>query len=229
MPAEFDEDFLKEYQDLLILQYSDREKASNEIRVIVTNAMIQYLFLKSFIDEYDIDEAWGNRLDVLGRVVGVTRIVPNGIVKTFFGFAADPKSRGFSQAPFYNLFRDDGYTDKQLSDPQMRFYIKAKAIKNATSAYILHDFRIDLQDAILFLFDSKAFIVDNYNMSMTIYVENSVPDEKIILLLALNIIPHPQGVRIIIIKYKPKDYFGFAADPNSKGFGQGAFAKIFIL
>lgn len=224
-----DEEFLKQYTDLLITQYFNQPKAKAEIELIITNAMIQYLFLNSFKAEYDLTTAWGNRLDVLGKIVGVKRIVTDGILKTYFGFDGLENAEGFGQAPFYDLFKDSGYTDTELSDAQMRFYIHAKAIKNATSAYLTSDEKISLQDAFLYLFDNKAYVTDNYSMSITLHIDDSVPIDDITLAIAQNLLPHPQGVRIFLIKYNSGGTFGFASDPSAKGFGEGAFAQLIPL
>jgi hypothetical protein len=226
-----DENFLQQYTDLLITQYYNKPKAKTEIEIIVGNSLVIYLFLKSFPKEFDIDNAWGDRLDILGKIVGINRIVLEGIAKKFFGWengiALEPRT--FDQAPMFDLFRDSDYTDTQLSDNQMRFYIKAKAIKNATSAYLSHGTRIDLQDAIQFLFKDRAIILDDYNMSMSIYIDDIISTEDIILLVKQNLLPKPQGVKLFLKKYYPGNTFGFANNPDAKTFGMGKFSELVTL
>jgi hypothetical protein len=76
------------------------------------------------------------------------------------------------------------------------------------------------------LFDSRAYITDNYNMSMTIYVEDTVSQDEVTIARALNIVPRPQGVRLYWVKYSKNGTFGFGNNPNAKTFGQGKFASL---
>jgi hypothetical protein len=135
----------------------------------------------------------------------------------------------FGSAPLFNLLTDSNYTFTQLTDAQMKFYIKAKAIVNATSAYLVHYDRISLQDAIQYLFNSQAFIVDNYNMSMTIYINDTIPAQDILLLESQNLFPKPQAVRLFLIQYEQGNTFGFAGNPYAKTFGMGKFARLITI
>jgi hypothetical protein len=92
---------------------------------------------------------------------------------------------------------------------------------------MVNDDRQSLQQAIQFLFKNRAFAVDNKDMSLTVYVDESFPAEDLVLILALDLIPKPQGVRIKnIVGYVTGETFGFANNPNAVGFGQGKFARI---
>ena len=225
------EEFLKQYLDLLIIQYRDKQKAALEMTVIIESAYVCFAFLSLFRPEFDLDTATGNRLDILGRIVGVSRIVENAIPKPYFGWineiALEPRT--FSQAPLFDIFHDSGYTPTQLNDAQMKFFIRAKAIKNATSAYLSNNEKPDLQSAIQYLFNSEAIMLDNYNMSMSIYINDTIPTEDIILLLRQNLLPKPQGVRLFLKKIFPGNTFGFAGCPGAKTFGQGKFSQLIFI
>jgi len=224
-------EFLKQYLDLIITQYSDKSKARSEIEIIIKNSYVLFAFLKLFKVEFDLDTATGDRLDILGRIVGITRIVEEGLAKSYFGWknGISLSPRTFDQAPLFNIFGSSPYTPTELSDSQMRFFIRAKAIKNSTVAYLSHDEKSDLQFAIQYLFRSKAIMLDNYNMSMSIYIDDIIPTGDIILLLGQNLIPKPQGVRILLKKIQPANTFGFASNPLSKTFGQGKFAQLIFI
>lgn len=223
--------YLRQYLEMLIIQYYDKPNAALEMEIIINNAYIVFTFLNSFRKEFDLDHAYGDRLDILGRIVGINRIVEEGLAKSYFGWkngiALSPQT--FGQGPLYDIFGDSPYTPTQLNDTQMRFFIRAKAIKNATAAYLSHSDKPDLQSAIQYLFRYRAIIVDNYNMSMSIYIDDIIPTADIILLLKQNLLPKPQGVRLLLKKYYPGNTFGFAGNPEAKTFGQGKFAQLIFI
>lgn len=72
---------------------------------------------------------------------------------------------------------------------------------------------------ILAAFNGRAYVVDNLNMSLTLYVSPSVSLERLRLIRRLNLLPKPQGVRYdIVIQAEPGFTFGFDSNPNSVGF-----------
>lgn len=224
-------DYTETYRDLIILQYWDKPKARGEIELLASEGEFIYDFFRRFETEFDIDQAYGHRLDLIGKIVGVSRIVENGIAKKFFAFAGTPNGRTFGQGPMFHLFNDTGFTDTELNDNQMRFFIRAKVAKNIASAFMVSDDRISLQDTIQVLFRSKAFVVDNYNMTLTLYIDDTFPQEDILLLQAQDLIPNPQGVGYrFIIQYSEEGTFAFAGNPNTqaKTFGQGKFARLVV-
>jgi hypothetical protein len=223
-------DYLDQYLNLLITQYSDQPKAVEEMTVIIQNSEVVFSFLNAFRLEFDVDTAWGDRLDKLGKVVGISRIVPYGLLKKYFGFdgiGLDTKT--FGEARFFRLIRDSGYTDTQLDDHQMQKFIKAKAIVNAVSGFLASDERISLQSAIQILLNGNSFMLDNYNMTSSIFINENIPIDDIILLYAQNLLPKPQGVQLFLIRYYEGNTFGFAGNPNAKTFGQGRFARLITI
>ena len=224
-----DQDFIDQYKQLLILQYSDKEKAVAEINVLIRTWSKVFDLFNSFFDEFDIDQAFGDRLDIIGRIVGVNRIVEDGILKKYFGFSGITNALTFGKGTFFDLFKDAIYTDTELNDTQFRFFIKAKIAKNTTSAYMVNDDRISLQKTIRFLFSDRAFIIDRQDMTLDLYVDVDFPAEDFLLLTVLNLLPKPQGVRYSqFFSYSASGTFGFSSNPNAVGFGAGIFAKIII-
>ncbi|WP_373033346.1 DUF2612 domain-containing protein [Sulfurovum sp.] len=224
-----DDDFVAQYSKRLILQYSDKPKAIGEIAARLESISNTYSFIDSFSDEFDLDQAYGHRLDIIGKIVGISRIVRNAIPKAYFGWddgiVPDPKT--FSEGALFDLFYDAGYTSTQLDDNQMRTFIRAKISKNIASAYLANDERVTLQQSIMFLFDSKAYVVDNYDMSLTIYLDAEYDLDNLILLNSQDLIPKPQGVTYkgYVVVFD-ENTFGFAENPNAETFGMGKFAEL---
>jgi len=218
--------FIDSYLNLLILQYSDLPKASQTIEALSSKYSDILDVIQDFEAAFDIDTAEGVQLDMLGKIIGLGRIVPDVITKVYFGFGT-ANTGTFSEAPMFRTF-DDTLTDTQLNDSDYRFFLKAKITKNVVTAKMIDD-NLSIQDAIAFMFGIDSYISDNQDMTMTLYIDETYPTRLITYLSALDLIPRPQTVGVkyaIIISSKT---FGFNNNPNAVGFGQGKFARVLTL
>ena len=218
--------FVEQYTLLLIKQYWEKPKARAEVELKMRMWQKIVDLLQAFEIEFDLDNARGAQLDILGKIAGVPRIVPAVLTRTTFGFDINPNSRGFADrfndlregAPFARRFEPQ-YTSQQLTDNQYRRLIRAKVSLNVTSAYIASDERISIQDVINQAFGGRAYVVDNQDMSLTLYVSPSVSLDELRLIRQLGLLPKPQGVRYsFVIQAEPGVTFGFDNNPNSIGF-----------
>lgn len=219
--------FVDSYLNLLILQYSDLPKASQTIEALIAKYEELFNVVREFEAAFDIDTAEGVQLDTIGKIVGLSRTVPDVIPKVYFGFADTPNAETFSKAPFFRTF-DAIYTDTQLNDTDYRFFLKAKITKNVITAKMIDD-SLSIQDAISFMFGNEAYINDNQDMTMTLFIDEPYPTRLISFLIALDLIPRPQAVGVkyaIIISSKT---FGFNNNPNALGFGAGKFARVLTI
>ena len=218
--------FTDNYRKLLIVQYADKPKAIAHINNIIGSLEDVYDLANLFEEAFDVDTAVGKQLDILGKIVGIERKVPFAVPKNYFGFddnvsTAYPMGNKFKSVvayPLKNKF-EIAYTTGELNDNDFRFFIKAKIIKNYVKAMMIDiDDRLSLQDTIDNLFDNKAYIVDNQDMSMTIYIDNTFNFNTIQYIKQLDLIPRPQGVKYeAIISYSDGSTFGFGV--NNTGFG----------
>lgn len=197
-------DFVKQYSDLLIKQYWEKPKAKAEIELMARTWYKIYRLLYSFDVEYDLDNAYGHRLDVIGRIVGIDRLVPNVIPKVFFGFADNVNARGFASkfnpnrpsAPFFSKF-GQAFTSLELGDADYKFFIRAKILKNSASAYISSDELVSIQDVVVTLFNGEAYAVDNKDMTLSVVIPSSFDEQRLNLIKSLDLIPTPLGVELI--------------------------------
>jgi len=235
--------FIDEYIKLIIKQYYNKPKARAEVEFKIAEYEKLYNVIDSFPDEFDVDTAWGDRLDKIGKIVGVGRSVSEVVDKIGFGFEENSNARGFadkfnildSSAPFVEKFTPE-YTDLQLDDPTFRLIIKAKIAVNNTSAYMVSDNRISIQDVISSAFQNRAWVVDNYNMSLDLYISPAYEGQYLRLIKRLKLLPKPQAVRYNqIVSAEPTQTFGFQDNKNALGFGDkfgesdGYFANRIIL
>jgi Protein of unknown function (DUF2612). len=94
--------FESDYVNLLIKQYWEKPSAAAEIAMKAGMWRRTFEWIDSFSDEFDLDNATGDRLDIIGRIVGIGRNIPYSIPKIAFGFDENPNSRGFDDL-FHHL------------------------------------------------------------------------------------------------------------------------------
>lgn len=209
----------------LIIQYGQKSNAvatvtaySEEFELIYDNANILQM-------AYDLDFAVGKQLDIIGKIVGISRNVPFSIPKNYFGFSghlnAYPFGSKFNSVvayPFRGKF-EILYSDGKLNDNDYRFFIKAKIIKNYVTSKNIDSNNFSIQNAVDYLFNSKAYISDNHDMTMTLNIDSGFDISKLTYLENLDLLPRPQGVRYnTFVSYQDSFTFGF----NSFNTGLGS-------
>lgn len=214
-----------EYEKLLILQYSDKPKASGMISAIVSRFKSIFDTISQFESSFDLDSAVGEQLDIIGKIVGISRNVEGVIPKIFFGFDGFPNSDGFGLASFYTLDQSK-YTDTQLTDSDYRFFIRLKIAKNHAKATMLDDDGVNLNAIVFNMFNGFAYLTDNKDMTVILYVENSPKAYLLPYAISLDLIPLPQAVGIKFVSTYGANTFGFSNNLNAVGFGLGQFSKI---
>ena len=218
--------FESEYVNLLIKQYWEKPKANAEIAFKAGVWRKTFEWIDSFSDEFDLDNATGDRLDIIGRIVGIDRIVPFVVAKIAFGFNENPNARGFDdkfspltdRAPFQDKF-ERAYTDLQLDDSAYRFFIRGKISKNVGGPYLVDDQGLSIQSAVNTLFEGRAYVIDKKDMSLALYVSPLFNLDQLRAIIRLDLLPKPQGVRYgVIVQAGPGETFGFADNVNSLPF-----------
>lgn len=106
-----------------------------------------------------------------------------------------------------------------VTDEEYRFFLKVKIAKNVGTAFLVSDDDVSIQDVILTAFDGDAYVVDNQNMTLTLYVAPSFDLSALERVIELDLLPKPQAVRYdVVIQAVPGENFGFANNPDAQGF-----------
>lgn len=138
---------------------------------------------------YDIDNVFGEQLNVIGRIV----VAPRSFVGAF------PMNPGLFDLTDGDEFGDDGAMfsaltidqDGQLSDDLYRLVIKAKIVKNNGDATIEN-----ILDGMNFLLPNAQVlrITDGEDMSFSIEFYGQITDLERFALLNARLVPKPQAV-----------------------------------
>lgn len=218
------------YRDLLIKQYWDKTNARAEVELIGSDAAKFVDALAEFRREFDLDQATGDRLDKIGEIVGISRIVPFGTPKVLFGFDGDDSARGFADlfdptvesAPLADLFEGDRQ-DTELNDNEYREFIRLKIAKNNARAVMVGSSEsVSLQDVVNQALAGEAVIYDNQNMSLSLQLSPTADFALLDLIVKADLLPSPQAVGYSPIYAGADGFFGFDGDPTAQGFSDTA-------
>lgn len=173
-------------------QYRNKEKAVAWYNIVLSLAAHLSDASQAVRVMYNIDNAAGENLNILGRIVGVSRnfIANFPLSPVFFAsLTNDPGEFGDESAMFSQLSID---ADEQMSDDLYRLVIKSKIVKNnsaATADDILQSVNFMLPNA------NTLRIIDGEDMSFGIEFYGNITQLERWALLNVNLIPKPQGVR----------------------------------
>jgi hypothetical protein len=195
------------YRDLLIWQYKGKPKAVATINLLDAEATTTWRGFADLPTTYDIDTATGVSLDIIGRIVGVSRTLANSVPRSFYGFNGTADQTDFPNpyaGPFTlgsrlggRWYRYGGaISDSSLaSDDEMRTLIRLKVIKNYQTGALG-----ELMAALNVLLGGPyANAVDNLDMTVTVYAMSSRVTPFVQFVLdKLDILPRAAGVRLIV-------------------------------
>jgi hypothetical protein len=171
---------------------------------------------------WNIDTAQGAGLDIWGRILDVSRIVPIPGTTGAFGFDnpdRPPDWQNWGGGPFFagdlvgNSFR--------LNDPSYRTLLLTKALANivTTTAPALNALVRNL-----FPGRGRCYTLDLGGMAMRYVFEFGLTSIEYAILAYSGVLPHPAGVAVSILVIPASSNFGFKeALPGAKPFGYGVF------
>ena len=199
------EELVQYYQDLLIIQYSNKENAGALVSLFVSQAMLYEVICK-VRDGFNIETAKGMQLDVLAKYVGAERVV-NGIdfFRDYFGFVPYGTTAPFlfygflkyGETPSDAQFRsyaESGRSIFTLTDEELRTIIKLAIIRNNSLA------TVKLIDDFLYeTFGTEVYMNEVSNMNIAYYVTEAAQQRLFQIARALNILPVPAGVGAVVV------------------------------
>lgn len=171
----------------------------------------------------DIDTMTGVNLDVIGEIVGIGRILPDSIAVQFFGFSGQPGATVFGENGVLGIgarFREEGEPETAtsvLADPEYRLLIRAKIVKNHSKAT-----NEDVLQGLAYLFNAPMAVCEDLGgMAIGVAIGRQLTFQEKALILALDILPRPTGVRIAWRStFDANRHFGFQGHTLASGFGE---------
>lgn len=162
--------------------------------------------------------ARGVWLDLIGDIVGVSRVFEKEIQPVFFGFDDQPNTTGFGQARFREL--DDKTTASSvLNDDDYRVVIIGKIARNYGDVS-----EVGVATSVLNMTQADNVLVyQSGPATFSVYVIGLISDNIKSILTGTDLIPRAAGVKMNIFFSGDDNIFGFADQLGIKGFDVGHF------
>lgn len=156
---------MSKYTDLITNYHSQKPLFVDHIDLITRPLTDIAGAMTAFITEFDIDEAIGVQLDILGKWIGRTRVVSQPISGIYFRFDTD--GLGYDQGVWQGPYDPDaGFTN--LSDDVYRIVLKAKIAINHWNG--TNETLPEILDTALDGSGLAMQIVDNQDMTISVWV-----------------------------------------------------------
>ena len=208
-------------ENFIIWQYRTKPKALGTIKAIYKETDLTFQNTIQIADILNIDTATGYALDLVGRHIGVSRVLPTAIAKEYFGWLEDDSALSFGVGEFYR-YGDALSASVVLNDNDYRFFIRAKITKNYQTGTIEN-----IVKSIQFVVGNHSNVIDIQNMTMNIIVNSDKLNSLTLYAISkMDILVRPIGVMYeytVLVNDKP---FGFAHDNSSYGFNIGKFVRL---
>lgn len=162
--------------------------------------------------------ARGVWLDLIGDIVGVSRVFDKEIQPLFFGFDDQPNTTGFEQARFREP-NDKTTASSILNDDDYRVVIIGQIARNYGDVS-----EVGVATSVLNMTQAdQVLIYQGSPAEFNIYIIGLVSDNIKSILNGADIIPRAAGVKVNLFFSGDGNIFGFADQPGMKGFDVGHF------
>lgn len=219
----------------LATQYRESTNLISYIQTLLLEANTLEQVFCDLLEKRWIDTAEGINLDILGSIVGQSRVFIDAEIFEYFGFADNPVAQSFGSVDDVSVggrFITIGEPTtglRELSDDEYRTFIRARIARNSTSST-----PEDIISQIRFIFDSPLVLFVDGNTQYTISIGRKLSLNEKAILTNTDIIPKTAGVNgVYVTEFDSNNFFGFQGVPNSGGFGSlvnpnqgGKFGKL---
>lgn len=209
-------------------QESSLQLIENQLRESPNYIEVIRLLAENFDEASDIYDyiakninvlnARGVWLDLIGDIVGVSRVFEKEIQPVFFGFDDQPNTTGFGQARFREL--DDKTTASSvLNDDDYRVVIIGKIARNYGDVS-----EVGVATSVLNMTQADNVLVyQSGPATFSVYVIGLISDNIKSILTGTDIIPRAAGVKMNLFFSGDDNIFGFTDQLGIKGFDVGHF------
>lgn len=198
---------IQRYLNLVTSQHQDKPKFMAWLTSPLSILDDAVTLSNSFYSYFDIDLAIGAQLDIIGKIIGVSRTVT---------FQPTPFcSLGVPGVPYFS------YPSPVLDDDMYRLVLRAKILQNMWDGTLPSLY--EMWDTLLP--NARLVIRDNQDMTIIALVIGLSMQIQKDLISNGYIVPKPQGVQMSFI-YSAEPIFAYDLDSEEfKGYGEGYWAK----
>lgn len=219
------EDFLATARSRFTQQFFDKPIFDKFVQLLIKDQQDQQDVLRDLMQARSLDTAVGKQLDILGDIVGYSRIDVTQELFKYFGFDGGPNSGTYGSltdasvgSPWYSL-GDPLARARQASDAEYRLILKSKIVKNVSSAT-----PEEVINAYRFLFGAGMVTLEEYSpMRVRIGIGKILsPVEKGLLFQLGNIpslLPKPLGVEYTYTEFTAGRVLATEGYPGGMGWG----------
>lgn len=187
---------MTDYSTLLTSEYSDKPNLVQTVQLTANGIGDITTLLQSLPAQFDLDNAIGSQLDVVGQWIGFARTIGGVLLVQFFGFADDATALTFGElgnpsigGRFYELGEDTSST-ATLSDPEYRLLLHAKILQNDWDGSVT-EFEAAIADVIAM----ETTVIDPGTRVVLIMPNAAVDPVLSQLLTGFDLIPRAASVR----------------------------------
>lgn len=223
-------DHLEQARDRVTEQFKGKPVIDLYLQLLIEQQQDLEKVFKDLLQLRSIDTAFGEQLDVIGRIVGQPRELIGTNLLSYFAFVGWDNAETFgdldngSVGGFFFSLGTPLTGSTFLNDEQYRLFIKAKILKNTTLATPEQFLYF-----VSFVFGANVNnVLAESNAAFTIMVGKELNSfEKLLLLdyrsdqagFEAAFPPKPVGVRVNFGQFDADNVFAFQGVPNAKGFG----------
>lgn len=220
-------DYLEEMRKRVTFAFEESPVFDKYLQLLTLPAEEMQEVLRQLMQERSIDTAVGKQLDIIGDIVGQSRILIGADLIPFFGYAGAVNANSFGDKPnpstggYYWNYGDPLGGNIVLTDDIYRLFIRAKIMKNITRAT-----PEDVITFIKFVFEVNLVqITVDEAAEALILVSEDIDNFELVLLKYFTegkyrsyFIPKTLGVGYNFGTF-PTNFFSFAGVPGANGYG----------
>lgn len=220
---------ISDYESLITSQHRDKPRFMAMVAAVVAPYVDMQETAAALPAAFDLDNAVGKQLDIIGEWVGLSRVLKVAVEMRFFGFDDTPNGLPFGEKDNPSVggrFRESYELDQEttvLIDPEYRFALRAKIAANNT------DGTLDSLQSVLSLIISggRAVVDDHGDMTVSYGLGKQLTYNERVLVSAGGLLPKPAGVKLRrVVTFPPTGFFGFAGQEGALPFGEAGDPSI---
>ena len=206
----------------VVTQYLDSAKFLAVINALMAWANETEQTLQDVALQSSIDLAEGVNLDVIGDIIGFSRVVDNALPLPFFGFFGQPGVLTFGEETDPSIgarFREElepATGSTTLTDAEYRPLIRAKILKNVSTATV--ESLIANAKSLLGV-ATTIYVYDAGTMEIGIGIGKLLTTVEQALLRNLDMLVRPAGVSVTLWSMWSGDAFGFDDTIGAQNWG----------